>query len=60
MQPHLTDLCPSPRLTRTVSTAQSTRTIYFSDPRPRRSVEAMLREIATVLHYTRVCRDLRR
>ena len=57
MQPTLTALCPAPRLTRTFSTAQTTRITHFSADRQK--VEDMLREIATVLHYTRVCRELR-
>ncbi len=52
--------CSARPITRTFSTARNTRTIHVHTNRPQRSVVEMLREIAAVLHYTRVCRELDR
>jgi len=57
MHPVLTELRPAHRITKTFSTAENTRTIHLHTNRTKANVVEMLREIATILHYTRVCRE---
>jgi len=59
MQPLLTELPSTRRITKTHSTAQTTRAFHLRSARLNKTTEEMLREIATVLHYTKVCRGLK-
>jgi hypothetical protein len=59
MQPLLTELPSTRRITRTHSTARNNRSFHLRSRRLNRTTEEMLREIATVLHYTKVCRALK-